>query len=411
MRKISEIKRDLSAAIEKYKNSSGEAKEAALAEVRALTAELEEVQEVERAERAAAMERMSEQERNELQRFSFVKFLREAADGNVTGFENEMLQEGRREAAGLGITLKGYGIPYVVLSGKRAAKGQNAGTEADGGYLGVTNGPTYIEALRDSLAVQQLGAQFMTGLVGTLTFAKGNTVDIAWAGEAEEVENKKIAYTLEEMKQRRLVVTTAFTKDLLNQTSLDVENMIMNEMIQAHAQGLDKAALNGSSTKEPKGILNITGIGQVVMGENGDAINWAKVVELETAIAAKNAAIGNLAYLTNAKVVGALKTTEKSTGTARYLMEIPGQLNGYRCAMTNLMPSTLKKGSSGNELSSMIFGNWSDLIVGQWGGLDIIVDPYTLKKSAQVEITLNAWHDVYVRHNESFAAIKDIKTA
>ena len=74
------------------------------------------------------------------------------------------------------------------------------------------------------------------------------------------------------------------------------------------------------------------------------------------------------------------------------------------------MPSDLKKGT-GTNLSAMLFGNFSDVIVGQWGGLDIIVDPYTLKKSAQVEITMNAWHDVFVRHDESFAAIKDIKTA
>ena len=61
--------------------------------------------------------------------------------------------------------------------------------------------------------------------------------------------------------------------------------------------------------------------------------------------------------------------------------------------------------------ATVLFGNFADVIVGQWGGLDIIVDPYTLKKSAQVEITMNAWHDVFVRHDESFAAIKDIKTA
>ena len=77
-------------------------------------------------------------------------------------------------------------------------------------------------------------------------------------------------------------------------------------------------------------------------------------------------------------------------------------------SVTTLMPSDITKGT-GKNLSAMLFGNFADVIVGQWGGLDIIVDPYTLKKSAQVEITMNAWHDVFVRHDESFAAIKDIK--
>lgn len=410
MRKISEIKRDLAAAVAAYKSASAEDNAAALEKVRTLTAELEEVQLLEQAERAAAAERMNENERRELQQFSFVKFIREAAEGAPTGFEAEMLEEGRREAAGLGITLKGFGIPYAVLAGKRTAAGQNVGAAAGGGNLGITNGPTYIEALRDSLVLTQLGAPFMTGLVGTLTFSLGSGVDVTWAGESEEVADEKMTYTLEEMKQKRLVVTTAFTKDLLNQTSQDIEALVLNEMIQAHACGLEKAAFNGSGNKDPKGILNISGIGQVALGENGDAINWAKVVELETRINAANASLGNLAYLTNSKVVGALKTTEKSAGTARYLMEIPGQLNGYRCAMTNLMPSNITKGTSSKNLSAMIFGNWADLLIGQWGGLDIIIDPYTLKKSAQVEITLNAWHDIFVRHAESFAAIKDIKT-
>ena len=91
-------------------------------------------------------------------------------------------------------------------------------------------------------------------------------------------------------------------------------------------------------------------------------------------------------------------------------MELAEVLNCYRIVNTTLMPSDIIKGT-GTDLSAMLFGNFADVIVGQWGGLDIIVDPYTLKKSAQVEITMNAWHDVFVRHDESFAAIKDIKTA
>lgn len=98
-----------------------------------------------------------------------------------------------------------------------------------------------------------------------------------------------------------------------------------------------------------------------------------------------------------------MKTTEKASGTARFLMEAANTLNGYDIISTTLMPSDITKGT-GENLSAMLFGNFADVIVGQWGGLDIIVDPYTLKKSAQVEITMNAWHDVFVRHDESFAA-------
>ncbi|WP_195360325.1 phage major capsid protein [Odoribacter splanchnicus] len=416
MRKIHEIKKELSTEIENYRRLQGEGKaedaKASLDKVRGLTGELEEAQTLDHAEKIAAANSFSEQERNDVNRFSFQKFIREAAEGKLEGFELEMAQEGRKEAGELGRTVKGVCIPYSVLSVKstRAASGQNAGTPADGGHLTQTSAPTYIESLRANLVMQKLGAKFLTGLVGTLSFVKNSKVDIAWAGEAETVENEKTSFSLQEMKQKRLVITTAFTKDLLNQTSMDVEALIMNEMILAHAQGIDNAALNGAGDKAPLGILNLPGIGAVVIGDNGGEINWAKVVGLETAISSKDAILGNLAYLTNPKVIGALKTTEKAAGTAKFLMETADMLNGYNIVNTTLMPSDLKKGT-GTNLSAMLFGNFSDVIVGQWGGLDIIVDPYTLKKSAQVEITMNAWHDVFVRHDESFAAIKDIKTA
>ena len=82
--------------------------------------------------------------------------------------------------------------------------------------------------------------------------------------------------------------------------------------------------------------------GAVVIGDNGGEINWAKVVGLETAISSKDAILGNLAYLTNPKVIGALKTTEKAAGTAKFLMETADMLNGYNIVNTTLMPSDLK---------------------------------------------------------------------
>lgn len=416
MRKIHEIKKELSTEVENYKRFQGEGKTeeatATLGKVRNLTAELEDTQAVDAAERAAAVNSFSEQEKKEINCFSFQKFIREVAEGNLKGLELEIAQEGKKEAGELGRSLKGVGIPYSVLSvkGVRAAAGQNAGTPAEGGNLTEVSGPTYIESLRSKLVMQQLGAKFLTGLVGTLTFVKNSKVDVIWVGEAEEVGTKKTKTSLQEMKQKRLVITTAFTKDLLNQTSMDVESLIMNEMILAHAQGLDEAALNGAGSKAPTGILNLDGIGVVAIDTNGGEISWPKVVELETAINTKDAMLGNLSYLTNPKVIGALKTIEKSAGTAKYLMELANILNGYRIESTNLMPSDITKGT-GTNLSAMLFGNFGDVIIGQWGGLDIIIDPYSLKKSGQVEITMNAWHDVFVRHDESFAAIKDIKTA
>ena len=215
------------------------------------------------------------------------------------------------------------------------------------------------------------------------------------------------------MTPHRSSVSVATTKDLLRQTSFDVEADLLNKITDAHADLLEKAAINGSgSDGEPTGILNTTGIGSVAMGANGGAIDWKHIVALETEVNSKNANRGRMAYLSNAKVNGALKVTEMATGTARFLLpnEAPKTLNGYPFDWTNLVPSTLTKGTAASKCSALIFGNFQDLYIGQWGGIDIVVDPYTGARTGEIYLTLNAWNDIKVVEPKSFAAIVDITT-
>ena len=212
------------------------------------------------------------------------------------------------------------------------------------------------------------------------------------------------------MTPKRVAITMSYTRDLLRQTSRDVEAMVINELTNAHAVALERAAISGTGSGQPLGILNTPGIGAVAVGANGGPITWKQVVELETAVNDKNAYPGNRAYLTNAKVIGAMKTTEMATGSGRFLLDpnAGSIVNGYPITWTGLVPSNLTKGSTSSKCSALIFGNWSDLWIGQWGGIDIVVDPYTAKRTAEIEITINAYHDVKVVRPESFAAVKDI---
>ncbi len=412
MRKISEIKNDIATRLAEAKDESlgADVRAAAVVKLRELNQELHDALILEASERSVAENNFSQSERNEAQRFSFAKFLREASDpnGTLSGLELEMSQEAVREAKKNGVVLNGLGIPYIILASKRAATGQNVGTAVDGGIL-VQNEPlVYMEALRAKLIMAQMGATYLTGLVGNLPIAKGSTISASWAGETDEVAGTKKSYAKTEMSPKRLAITTAYSRLLLEQSSQDVDAMIMADMVLAHAHALELAAIQGGGTNEPVGILGTAGIGSVVIGANGGAITWPKLVELETNVAGKNADIGSLGYLTNSKVMGALKTVERAANTAHYLYE-NGQANGYKVGVTNNVPSNITKGT-GTNLSALIFGNFSDLLIGQWGGLDVVVDPYTLKKKAEIETTINAFHDIYVRRTESFAAIKDLTT-
>ena len=415
MRKIAEIRRDLAAKVAEVKGiqnspENADALKKGVAEVKALLLELEQAEAVEAAAQRAADRELDRRQRVAGRPFSLVRYIAGIVAGNLEGIEKEGDEMGAKEDERLGLTRRGHVIPSAYL---RVASGQNYTTAADGGNLTEEGERRYLDILKDKLVVAGLGATVLTDLVGTFTAISSSAVQAAWEGEGDKNELKKVAYSKLTMTPHRSSVSVATTKDLLRQTSFDVEADLLNKITDAHAQLLEKAAINGSgSDGEPTGILNTTGIGSVAMGTNGGAIDWKHIVALETEVNSKNANRGRMAYLSNAKVNGVLKVTEMATGTARFLLsnEAPKILNGYPFDWTNLVPSTLTKGTATSKCSALIFGNFQDLYIGQWGGIDIVVDPYTGARNGEIIITLNAWNDIKVVEPKSFAAIVDITT-
>ena len=121
-----------------------------------------------------------------------------------------------------------------------------------------------------------------------------------------------------------------------------------------------------------------------------------------------NANLGALAYLTNARVIGAMRTTEKVSGTGVFIVEDGSdRLAGRPFAESNNVPANLTKGA-GTNLSALIYGNWADLLIAEFGALELIVDPYTYADSGRVRVTAHSFWDIGVRHPESFAVLADI---
>lgn len=411
MRKISEIRNELTKAAEVARNvdrSDKEACEKAIDNVNELIRELNAAQAAEAAAQALAERSFQEKEKAAGRSFSIVKFFRELSEGNLTGLEKDAAEMGAEEYRRLGLTQYGTVLPACFL---RASSGQNYTVAADGGNL-VEQAPAhYMQDLKERLIVNQLGATVLTDLVGTVPFLSASSFVGGWGAEGAAATIEKVAFTKVTLTPHRNWVAGALSKDLLRQTSKDVENLIKNKLITCHAEMIDKAAFSGTgANSQPTGILNTTGITTVAGGTNGAAPTWKNVVALETAVNANNANRGKLGYATNAKVVGALKTTEKATGTARFLTEDGKTLNGYPLEWSNVVPSSLTKGT-GSGLSALVFGNWEDLVVAAWGGLDIVLDPYSAARQAEILMTLNAWNDVKVVEPKSFAVMTDVITA
>ena len=415
MRKSHEIAADLNARMASLQAETDAAKREALAaEVESLTQELREAQVEEAAQRALLSQRtLSEPEKKELRQFSIAKFLREAAGKGLSGFEAEMNEEARKELAGSGRSLEGYGIPAALMGvdfvGTRGSYNNATDTGYGPEFKAITEW-SYIEALKNAMVAAKAGVRYIPGMQGNARIVKGGAASASWLTEESAASLTKMSYTTADMTPHRLQILGGYTMDLLKQSALPVERLIWDEIISAHAQSLDAAIFNGSgSSGQPQGVIGASGVNSIAIGDNGGPITWAKLVQLETEVAADNGLFGSLAYVTNAKVAGDMKVIAKASNTAVFLMD-NDRANGYPVLVSNAIPSNGTKGNASGVCSTALFGNWNEVLVPQWGGLDFIVDPYSQKAKAVIEVTAIAYHDVCVRRPAAFCKIVDLTT-
>lgn len=348
--------------------------------------------------------------------YSFLRAMHAAATGDWSqaGFERECSAAAEKKLNG---GMRGsFVIPHDILVAR------------DYLSIGLTNhtgektvatdllAGSFIEMLRNRMVMRSMGARVLSGLVGDIAIPRMTGGATAyWLTEDQDTTGSIQAFDQVSLTPKTVSCMTEVTRKLLMQSSLDVEGLVRSDLATTIALELDRVAINGSgSNGQPKGILNVTGIGSVAGGDNGLAPAWSHLVDLETEVAVDNADVGTMSYLTNTKVRGKLKKTFINTtggDTPLWGNSKDAALNGYPAYVTNQVPSTLTKGTSTAKCSAILFGNWSDLLVGMWGGLDVLVDPYSGSKSGRIRIVMFQDCDLAVRHPESFAAMKDALTA
>lgn len=398
----------------------------ALTEKRAaLEAKIALAQQVEADDQAAANEEGLRRERANREtetakvrkRYSILRAMRMAAEGKqFDGVEKEMhdlaTEEGRSDGKPMEGNLR---IPSMLIrnnheEGVERRTTMVTGTANVGGNAVATELSTdVIPFLDPQLQVEALGATVLTGLVGNVDIPKQTGISTAvWASEIASATETNPLIGLIQLRAKRLTAFTPISKTLMLQNAFSVEQMVRRDLNRAIRIAWDKAAINGTgSSNQPTGILNYGSIGAVAGGTNGLAPTLNHIIDLETEIAVDDADMGFLAYLTTPGIRGKLKKTEQfSAGTGNPVWK-GGMLNEYKAVVSTQVPSTLTKGTSSGVCHAIIFGNWAELILAQWGGLDITVDPYSRSKEALVELVVHSWVDVGVRHEQSFAAMKD----
>jgi len=344
----------------------------------------------------------------EVQNFSVVRAINALVTGNWNdaGFEREMSDEMGKK---INKRAQGFYIPTDVLT-----RDLNVTTTTAGGHTVSTDllSGSFIDMLRNKMEVVGLGANMMNNLVGNIAIPRQTGGATAyWVAESGAVTESQAAFDQVTLSPETVGAFSDISRRLLLQSSMDVEAFVRNDLATTLALEIDRAAINGSgSSNQPTGILNVSGIGSVVGGTNGAAPDWADIVDLESAVAIDNADVGTLGYLTNSAVRGKLLQTEKASSTGQFIWTDNNTLRGYKAAVSNQVPSTLTKGSS-SVCSAIIFGNWNDLLIGTWGGIDINIDTSTGSASGTVRVVALQDVDVAVRHAESFAAMQDATTA
>lgn len=357
---------------------------------------------------------MSEREKSS---YSMIRAINAAIGNNWkdAGFELEVSNE---IAKRMGKDTKGFFMPTNIPFAQRAQYA--SGAAGTGGSLVASNllSGSFIEVLRNKARVLQLGATVLSGLTGNVVIPRQTGASSTyWVAETGAVTESEATFDQMALSFKSIGTKSAITRSMLMQSTPDIEMIARADLISQLALGIDLAALSGSgSANQPTGIANTSGIGSVVGGTNGAQLTIDHMIALETAIAVGNADVDNMAYLANAKTVGWLKGLKSTTGNYLWTNSpmggrsgTPGELNGYPVARSNQARSTLTKNASGAVCSEIFMGNWAELVIGEWGVLEIMPNPYDATLFPQGGVLLRAMQslDIGVRHAASFAVMSD----
>lgn len=335
----------------------------------------------------------------EVRQFSFMKVIRALADPTNHAARREAAFEfeaSEAAAAKRGKSGERFAVPTDVLTRALNTATTASGQGDSGGFL-VANpllASSFIEILRNRSTIMQLG-NVLGGLVGNPDIPKQTAgAQGYWVGEDQEAGQGNQTLGQIGLTPKTCAAFSEITRRLMMQSSIDVEALVRADLAAALALTIDKAGYYGTGeNNQPKGIVKHTGVNAV----NFSATNptFAELVQMETEIAVDNADVSSMAYVTNAKMRGYAKTALKFDGIAGTIWEPGGTLNGYRTEITNQV-----------EDGHVFMGNFNDLIIGMWGGLDLTVDPYSGSKSGRLRIVVFQDVDFALRRVESFCVGK-----
>lgn len=342
--------------------------------------------------------------------------------GRVTGYEGDVSQE-IMQRFNLKPHQTGFYMPLSLPADVEMRRAGPVSTTSLSSTIPTTIDNSILDLLQNRLSLRKFGVGVMNDLVGNYQFPKQSAdPGVFYVGESAAITesepkvDQSVTLSPTEMGTFIRLGSRFFTMQ-----SAASESWLRNRMESVLRLEVDRAGVDGEGTGGvPTGLLRNTDIPTVSttgVSTTAGEFTYAKAVEMETAVAVANADTGSLGYITNAKVRGQLKTTlESSVAGATWVWQnsgTPGEgtINGYRAVCSNQMPADKTKNSGAiTGLSTMLFGDYSQAMYGFWGGLLIIVNPFTDDTSGMVRITMRMQYDFKVLRPTSFVRCTDIST-
>jgi HK97 family phage major capsid protein len=382
---------------------------------------LEKKREKEATLNAGGQVQLNEKERSSYDFMRAVRSVSNSAGGGDTGeasFERDISQTIAKK---LGRDTGGLFIPTTEPIFRQTREEQMrsralvTSSSAAGGATVATELVSFLDFLRPALRLTALGAEFMGGCSSNFALPKmTGDVGFNWVGENPGADNADVDPTFGQVPFSPLGATssTSWSRQLLIQSSIDVEAKVRNALLTRAAIGIETAALAGTGGTQPTGILTTTGVNLKVMGANGAMPTKQTYIDLLTASFVANAALGAQKYLVTPEIAGYLAGVPElgntiALPTFTYGADGQGRINGHDAYWSNLLPKTGTKGTSAGVCHAAIGGSFGVLTIAEWGAMEIILDPYTKARQSLVNIIANFLIDSNVTYPQALSVVLD----
>lgn len=345
------------------------------------------------------------------EKFSISRALSMASSGKFEGVEKEIHEMGASERRAMGREVSDYGFAMPSSMVRADAQTVSEDSGSYGGALVTDMAPRVVSSFIPKLFLEELGATFLPGLTGPMSLPVMSDYTFQWLDETEAITKQKATVAGPKLTPKRAGAQVAVSKRLLGQSSANVNMLVMNKLGEGAARALNFVAIQGASaSKQPVGILNTSGV-LAAAGTTPVVPTWALITELQGLLDINNASSENLGYLCSPKLLALLKTITKDAGSGRFLAE-NGLIDGFRTVATSLVPFIPEVVSPATpELHHLIYGDFSQLFIGQFGAIEFVADPLTGASQNSVIVTVNMEADCQIANPKGFARNSFLKLA